>query len=449
MTHMTLDRKLYSPSLNQKSDALKSDALRALQELQDKRCAGKEWTGWYQWPRDRGFKLRDDIKSWQKSLDVKFDLIVVIGIGGSYLGAKAIADLSTHTYSHIRREPSALTPIVFAGHNMSESSLSDLLDLMAEHNPIVNVISKSGTTTEPGVAFRVIRSWMERRYGAEAQKRIIATTDAQKGALRRLAQENQYQTFEVPDDVGGRYSVFTAVGLVPLALAGFDIDAFLKGADEVFAACATTDSAVTRTVLEYAMCRTAAWQAGKVIEVITYPEPRMRNLVEWLKQLYGESDGKLGKGLFPVSLECTMDLHSLGQYMQDGVRSMIETFIMPENPRMRSTRISVPVTDNNIDDIQYLENKHIDDINATAMFATRIAHAEGGVPALELRIKDLSARTLGQWMTFYMISCAVGGLMLGINPFDQPGVEAYKKNLFALLGKPGFEERSKTLRAFS
>lgn len=441
-TTIQLDRKFFTPSLNLAANALEADAFKALNALKNKTCAGKEWTGWFHWPKERGFKLADEILTWKHGFKESYDLVVVIGIGGSYLGTKCISDLMSSSFAPgFNGSTAKYVPMTFAGQNMSESALGDLLELMASKAPVINVISKSGTTTEPGVAFRVLRSYMEERYGKEvAAKRIIATTDPQKGALRKLATDTGYKTFEVPSDVGGRYSVLTAVGLVPLALCGFDIKALLQGADETFQEFASEKpSGTARTGLEYAMCRTAAWNAGKVMEVVAYPEPKMRNLVEWFKQLFGESDGKQGKGLFPASLECTMDLHSLGQYMQDGARTMMETFLSIKNPRSSSKRITVTKTGNNIDELQYLEGTGIDDINQAAMLATRIAHSEGGVPCLELQIPDASAYTLGALFAMYETSCAVGGLMLGINPFDQPGVEAYKVNLFGLLGKPGFE----------
>lgn len=449
MSQIQLDRHFFSDTLNAAADKLESQAIKSLEALRTKKCTGAEWTGWFDWPRDRGFKLADDIKTWKDSLGFEYDLIVVIGIGGSYLGTRAVADLMSHTYAQAFANQKNQTPqIVFAGHNMSESNMGDLLDLMEQRSPIVNVISKSGTTTEPGVAFRVIRDWMEKRFGAkDSVKRIVATTDTAKGALRKVADECGYKTFEVPSDLGGRYSVLTAVGLVPLALGGFDIEAMLQGANEVFQDFAASQpKGIARVGLEYAMCRTAAWNAGKTIEVIAYPEPKMRNVVEWFKQLFGESDGKQHKGLFPASIECTMDLHSMGQYMQDGARTMMETFLAVDNPRNSKRRVKVPSAAANVDELQYLEGTGLDEINDKAMLATRIAHADGGVPALELRLADLSPATIGALFAMYETSCAIGGLMLGINPFDQPGVEAYKVNLFGLLGKPGFEEIGSKLK---
>lgn len=440
-----IDREYFGKDLNQSADALAPLAQDALKSLKNKSCKGSEFTGWFNWPETHGHKLAKDIRSWQAGLTIDYDLIVVIGIGGSYLGTRAVCDITTHTFASGMTANSTATGkpmIVFAGHNMSETSLGELLDLMSVRKPIVNVISKSGTTTEPGVAFRVIKSFMEKRFGNESAHRIVATTDGKKGALRKLAAECGYKTFDVPDDVGGRYSVLTAVGLVPLALHGVDIESMLTGADRVFkdlsAASPSQDGLVA---LQYAQCRTAAWKSGKRVEVVAYPEPKMRNLVEWWKQLFGESDGKDGIGLFPASIECTMDLHSMGQYMQEGARTMMETFLAVDHPR-RVTKttehrtVKVPATGSNLDELLYLENRPIDEINNTAMFATRVAHSQGGVPALEIRIKDFTPETLGALFAMYETSCAIGGIMLDVNPFNQPGVEAYKLKMFELLGKP-------------
>jgi len=442
---LSIDRQSFGQELNAAADRLSPEAVKALSSIKNKSCPGAEFVGWFDWPSLHGFPLAKDIQSWRENLEIDFDLIVVIGIGGSYLGTRAVSDITTHTFSGTLRGKETATGapmIVFAGHNMSETSLGELLELMAERKPIVNVISKSGTTTEPGVAFRVIRSFIEKHYPNDAAKRIVATTDASKGALRRLASDCGYKTFEVPDNVGGRYSILTAVGLVPLALHGIDIQELLRGADRVFKDLAKpSPSAEGLLALQYAQCRTAAWENGKKIEVLSYPEPKMRNLAEWWKQLFGESDGKDGKGLFPASLECTMDLHSMGQYLQDGARSMMETFLSVDQPRKISSSkihpsILVPNAQSNLDELQYLEGKPVDMINQTAMKATRMAHSSGGVPCLEIRLPNLCPDSLGALFACFETACAVGGLMLKVNPFNQPGVEAYKLKMFELLGKP-------------
>ena len=442
---LTFDRQSFGQDLNLAVDRLAPEAMKALNSIKNKTCPGSEFTGWFDWPSLYGFNLAKEIQNWRDRLDVDFDLIVVIGIGGSYLGTRAVSDITTHTFSGFVGRKETLTGkpmIVFAGHNMSETSLGELLDLMSERTPLINVISKSGTTTEPGVAFRVIRDFIEKKYPKDVSKRIVATTDGRKGALRRLASECGYKTFEVPEEVGGRYSILTAVGLVPLALHGVDIEGLLRGADRVFKDLTKpTPSAEGLLALQYAQCRTAAWENHKNIEVLSFPEPKMRNLAEWWKQLFGESDGKDGKGLFPTSLECTMDLHSMGQYMQEGFRSMMETFLSVDQPRKVSATktlqsILVPKAQSNLDELQYLEGKPIDSINQMAMKATRLAHSAGGVPCLEIRLPDLAPESLGALFAFFETACAVGGLMLKVNPFNQPGVEAYKLKMFELLGKP-------------
>lgn len=444
---LKLDRQSFGRDLNQSADKLWPEAIKALNALKSKNCPGSDFLGWFDWPAREGLSLGNDILKWRSQLEVDFDLVVVIGIGGSYLGTRAISDIMSHSFAAGNLTAQKNTPsrpmLVFAGHNMSETSLRELLDLMSERKPIVNVISKSGTTTEPGVAFRVIRAFMEKRFGkGESAKRIIATTDANKGALRRLAHDCGYETFTVPDTVGGRYSVLTAVGLVPLALQGLDVNQLLLGADQVFSDLKSNiPSGEGLIALNYAQCRTAAWENGKKIEVMSYPEPKMRNLTEWWKQLFGESDGKDGKGLFPASLECTMDLHSLGQYMQEGPRTMMETFLAVNHPRKISANeelspVTVPNLNSNADELAYLEGRPVDDINKTAMLATRIAHSSGGVPCLELQLSDLSLKSLGALFATFETACGIGGLMLGVNPFNQPGVEAYKLKMFELLGKP-------------
>jgi len=442
---LKLDRKYFGQDLNAAADKLWPDALKALNSLKSKTCPGQEFTGWFDWPAQQGLALIESVTTWRDSLDVDFDLIVVIGIGGSYLGTRAVSDISTHSFAAGMKNQATISGkpmIVFAGHNMSETSLGELLDLMSVRKPIVNVISKSGTTTEPGVAFRVIRSFIEKHYPKDSTRRIIATTDARKGALRRLAADCGYKSFEVPDTVGGRYSVLTAVGLVPLALHGYDIASLMQGADRVFKDLSKSEPSTEGALaLHYAQCRTAAWNNGKKVEVMAYPEPKMRNISEWWKQLFGESDGKDGKGLFPASIECTMDLHSMGQYMQEGARIMMETFLAVDHPRkvdisLEHKTVTVPKAASNLDELQYLEGRGVDSINDTAMLATRIAHSSGGVPCLELRLPDLTPNSLGAMFATFETACAVGGLMLQVNPFNQPGVEAYKLKMFELLGKP-------------
>lgn len=457
MSMIGFDSRFFSEELRAKAHALTADAAAHLEQLRRKACVGSEWTGWFDWPRERGFALAKEITDYTASLDVYCDTVLTIGIGGSYLGTRAVADALSHPYAAFvgRSGRNPRRPLmIYAGHHVSEASLVEVLDLLEERQPIVNVISKSGTTTEPAVAFRIVRAYMEKRFGKlEAARRIIATTDRKKGALRRLADEAGYKTFEVPDDVGGRYSVLTAVGLVPLALGGFDIQKLLQGADDMFASLRQSDLK-GHPVLEYAVHRKAAFDAGYRVDLMAYAEPRLANIIEWWKQLFGESEGKAGLGLLPAGLAYTTDLHSLGQYVQDGVRHLIETFLtIEEAPSAESLgahaaerRLRVPSASDNIDELGYLEGRFISDVNQAAMVATKVAHFDGGVPCLGLTMARLDEENIGALFAFFETACALGGALLGVNPFDQPGVEAYKKNLFGLLGKPGFESLGADLR---
>ncbi len=449
-----LDASFYPEDLQAAASALAPKAVDALADLRDGKCAGSEFIGWFDWPRQKGLALAKEVTQYATGLDVYSDTVLVVGIGGSYLGCRAVADALSHSYAPFLGK-SGKKPrrplMVYAGHHLSESGLVEILDLLEERQPIVNVISKSGTTTEPAVAFRIIRAYMEKRFGkAEAAKRIVATTDGKKGALRKLAAEAGYKTFDVPDDVGGRFSVLTAVGLLPLALGGFDVERLLRGADEVFQQLKGPHAA-THPALTYATLRNAAYQMGKRIELLAYGEPKMASLVEWWKQLFGESEGKDGKGIFPAGLSYTTDLHSLGQYAQDGCRNLIESFLMIDDAASQDgaaveRRLRVPKVDGNVDELGYLEGRFIGEISQTAMQATKVAHFDGGVPCLSLTVPKLDEHGIGALFAFFETACAISGALLGVNPFDQPGVEAYKKNLFGLLGKPGYEALGSELR---
>ncbi len=457
MSMIGFDARFFPEELRSKADGLMGETLNHLESLRSKKCVGAEWTGWFDWPKTRGFELAKQVLDYTSNLDIYCDTVLTIGIGGSYLGTRAVADALSHPYGAFlgRSGRNPRRPLMlYAGQHVSEASLVEVLDLLDERQPIVNVISKSGTTTEPAVAFRVIRAYMERRFGkAEAARRIVATTDRKKGALRRLADEAGYQTFEVPDDVGGRYSVLTAVGLVPLALGGFDIMKLLQGADHVFSSLRQGDAG-DHPVLHYAAIRKAAFDAGYRLELMAYAEPRLANVIEWWKQLFGESEGKNGLGLFPAGLAYTTDLHSLGQYVQEGVRNLIETFLTveeapsaePLGAHATERRLRVPVVSDNTDELGYLQGRFIGEVNQAAMVATKIAHFDGGVPCLSLTLPRLDEEGLGSLFAFFETACALGGALLEVNPFDQPGVEAYKKNLFGLLGKPGFESLGAELR---
>lgn len=449
---VSLDSRFFSEALRQGAHEYRKAALKALQDLQQSKGEAAQWGGWYDYPKRLGFSLVRDVLKFKEGLTAHYDLVLVIGIGGSYLGTRAVADALNHTYlGLVDPKVSGNRPmLVYAGHTLTENHLIELLDLLERKQPIVNVISKSGTTTEPSIAFRVVRNYMEKRFGAdEARRRIVVTTDKDSGALRKMTQENQYASFVVPDDIGGRYSVLTAVGLVPLALAGINIEKLMQGADAEFSGLDKAD--VDHPALQYAALRQAAMDAGKTVDMMVYADPKLYHFVEWWKQLFGESQGKQGKGMFPAGLSSTTDLHSLGQFAQEGARTTMETFLNFQSSRSAFGRdverqLKVPHAADNSDQLGYLEGRLVDEVNQTAMLGTKLAHYDGQVPCLEIKADTLNEYTLGQLFAFFETACAVGGALMGVNPFDQPGVEAYKKNLFALLGKPGSEDLGATLR---
>ncbi len=440
MTMLKLNETFLDPELIAKADSLQADAIKQLQNLRKKSCKGSEWTGWWDYPHHSGYALENEIQTYVNELDIHYDLVLVVGIGGSYLGTRAVTEALGHTYQGLVRSHQPL--IAFAGHHISETQLIEVIELLDKRLPLINVISKSGTTTEPGVAFRILRSYLEQRFGRdEARRRIICTTDAHTGALRQLVKEEGYKSFVIPDDVGGRYSVLTAVGLVPLALLKYDCKALLDGAASVFQEL--SGDAAEHPVFRYAALRSAAYQQGKSVELMATNNPKLTYIVEWWKQLFGESEGKEGKGLFPGGLVYTTDLHSLGQYVQEGQRNFLETFLSFANDRPKRNgveqQIRVPALAQKLDGLGYLEGRLLNEINDAAMIGTMIAHTDGGVPSMGLEWPALDEFNLGSLFAFFETACAVSGGMLGVNPFDQPGVEAYKKNLFALSGKPGTE----------
>lgn len=434
-------------------------ARKALEALAQRRCAGSDFVDWFDYPRRDGGRLVQEIQHRLESVDMPYNLIVVIGIGGSYLGTRAVHDALVHSFALCladRRTRFPETPMVFAGESLSEASLLELLDLLESYQPIMVVVSKSGTTTEPAVAFRVLRSYWLSRFGVDgARDRTIVVTDPNRGILRSLAQECGYLAFDIPEGIGGRYSVLSAVGLVPLALAHVSIAALVAGGDaffrEILEDGTVRATATGHPVLRYAALRAAAYSQGKKIELLALGEPKLRHFGEWWKQLFGESEGKQGRGLFPSTVHYTTDLHSMGQYVQEGERHLFETFLSLGRPGLRSDMgversLSVPITQDNRDQLGYIAGRTLTDINQTTLDATRIAHADGGVPCIKLSLDRLDESTLGYAFAFFETACAVSGIMLGVNPFDQPGVESYKTNLFALLGRPGTDELGETLR---
>ncbi len=408
--------------------------------LQKGNGAGGEFTGWVHLPEsyDRAEFAR--IEQAAQKIRSDSQALVVIGIGGSYLGARGVVECLCSPNYNLKKKD---TPnIYFIGNGLSSDQLSETMELLDGVDFSVNVISKSGTTTEPAVAFRFFRRLLEERYGKEgAAARIYATTDRHKGALKSLADANGYETFVVPDDIGGRYSVLTAVGLLPIAVAGINIGELMAGAQSMMEVCRADDIAVN-PAWQYAAARYELYQDGKKIELLASFEPSFRFMAEWWKQLYGESEGKEGKGLFPASVEFTADLHSMGQYIQQGERHLFETVVRfgpsaHENP--------VPYDDGNGDGLNFLAGKTMDFIREQAMDGTLIAHVEGGVPNITVQVGRRNAFTLGELIYFFEYACGLSGYLLDVNPFDQPGVEAYKKNMFALLGKPGYEELGRSL----
>ena len=408
--------------------------------LQNATGKGNDFVGWVNLPRDYDKDEYARIQAAAKRIQAGSKHLVVIGIGGSYLGARAAIELLCSNNYNLKKKD---TPnIYFTGNGLSGDAMQEIIDLIGGDDFSVNVISKSGTTTEPAVAFRFFKGLLEKKYGKEgAAKRIYATTDKARGALKGLADAEGYETFVVPDDVGGRYSVLTAVGLLPIAVAGIDLDQLMKGAADMMETCRKA-GLENNPAWQYAAARSDLYAQGKKIEILAAYEPRARFFAEWWKQLYGESEGKEGKGLFPASVEFTADLHSMGQYIQQGERIMIETVIRFGKS---ASQLCVPRDEADGDGLNFLAGKDMDFIATQAMDGTLLAHVEGGVPNVLLELGRITPETVGYLIYFFEKACAISGYMLGVNPFDQPGVEGYKKNMFALLGKPGYESEKAAL----
>ncbi|HPJ23925.1 MAG TPA: glucose-6-phosphate isomerase [Bacillota bacterium] len=411
----------------------------ARKQLDEKSGAGNDYLGWVDLPVNYDKDELARIISAAKKIRKQSKVLVVIGIGGSYLGAKAAIEFMK-PYFQKRKS----FEVLFAGQNLSSTYLNDLTNYLKDKDFSINIISKSGTTTEPAVAFRVLKNLMEDKYGiVGAKERIYATTDKSKGALRQLADQNGYETFVVPDDVGGRYSVLTAVGLLPIAAAGINVNQMLKGAKNARTYYKKRDIALNDAHM-YAAVRNLLYRNGKAVELLVNYEPRLNYLSEWWKQLYGESEGKDHKGLFISSVSFTTDLHSLGQYIQDGERIIFETVINIEKPESEAI---IEADAQNLDGLNYLEGKSIDFVNKQALKGTLLAHKDGGVPGMVINAPDISAYSFGYLVYFFELACGVSGYLLNVNPFNQPGVEAYKKNMFALLGKPGYEALKQELES--
>ena len=423
--------------------ALNPEAAQAIEKLEKGTGEGSDFLGWVNLPEELTDDLLTDIEATATRLRDLCDIVVAVGIGGSYLGAKAVIEALSDSFAALRTDEKRKTRVVFAGQNIGEDYLNELQDLLKDKKFGIIVISKSGTTTEPAIAFRLLKEQLESQIGkAEASKRIVAITDARRGALRQLATEEGYKTFVIADNVGGRFSVLTPVGLLPIAVAGYDIRALVEGARVM--EHATEEANDLNPSVVYAATRNALYRAGKKIEILVNYNPKLHFFGEWWKQLYGESEGKDHKGIFPASVDNSTDLHSMGQWIQDGERTIFETVISVLNQKHS---VAIPSDEANLDGLNYIANRRVDEVNKMAELGTRIAHVDGGVPNIRITIDSLCEECLGELIYFFEKACGISGYILGVNPFNQPGVEDYKRNMFALLAKPGYEKETEAIRA--
>lgn len=422
-------------------DAFDSAAANGLEQLEKGTGAGNDFLGWMHLPSATPESLVDDIEKTAATLRNDCEYVVAIGIGGSYLGAKAVIEALSDSFAAYK--PASGARVIFAGQNIGEDYTHELVSLLKGKKFGIIVISKSGTTTEPAIAFRILKEMLEAQEGKEfASKHIVAVTDAKRGALRSLATEEGYATYVIEDNVGGRFSVLTPVGLLPIAVAGFDIRALLDGAKAMEAATAAADD--SNPAYLYAKTRNALYAEGKKTEILVKYNPKLHYLGEWWKQLYGESEGKEHKGIFPAAVDNSTDLHSMGQWIQEGERTIFETVISVAE---QQHEMVIPSDAANLDGLNYIAGKRIDEVNKMAELGTVIAHVDGGVPNIHITLGSLTERCLGEIIYFFEKACGISGYILGVNPFNQPGVEAYKKNMFALLNKPGYEAESKAIQA--
>ncbi len=425
--------------------AIKDSVISARNTLVEKTGAGNDFLGWIDLPIDYDKDEFARIKAAAEKIKSDSDVLLVIGIGGSYLGARAAIEALRHSFYNVITKDQRKTPeIYYCGNNISSTYISELCDVIEGKDFSINVISKSGTTTECSVAFRLFKEILEKKYGKEeASKRIYATTDKEKGALKTLSDSEGYETFVVPDDVGGRFSVLTAVGLLPIAVSGADIDALMQGAANGREHC-LNEAFDSNDALKYAAYRNVIYKKGRGVEILANFEPSLHFVSEWWKQLYGESEGKDGKGIFPAAVDFTTDLHSMGQFIQDGTKNHFETFINVLNPRKA---VVMQEEETDLDGLNYLAGRTVDFINKCAMNGTILAHVDGNIPNIRIDMDVIDELALGELFYKFEFACGVSGYILGVNPFNQPGVESYKKNMFALLGKPGFEEKTAELKA--
>lgn len=424
-------------------EALESEVKQSLDSLYAKNGKGNEFLGWLDLPTRISEQELKDIDETARAFQKKTDIVVVIGIGGSYLGARAVIDALSHNFKHL--QPDNDKPLIlYAGQNLGEDYLFELVETLDNYDYRIVVISKSGTTTEPAIAFRILQKHITDKYGKpEAKNRIVAVTDANRGALLDIARKEGYKTFVIPDDVGGRFSVFTPVGLLPVAIAGYDIHQIIRGAKHMQQITSPQVPFADNPAAIYAAARNALYRNGKSIEILVNYTPRLHYITEWWKQLYGESEGKNAKGIFPASVDFTTDLHSLGQYIQDGRRILFETVLSVEKTR---NSLAIPNTHDNTDGLNFISYKPLNYVNKMAELGTMLAHIDGGVPNILIELSYINENSVGQLLYFFEIACGISGYTLGVNPFDQPGVESYKTNMFALLGKPGFENLTAELR---
>ena len=444
MSKVTFDYSKAAPFIkDHEVESMKKLAMDAKELLVSKEGAGNDFLGWIDLPVNYDKEEFARIKKAAAKIQSDSEVLLVIGIGGSYLGARAAIEFLRHSFYNVVSKEVRKTPeIYFVGNSISSTYIRHLMDVIGDRDFSINMISKSGTTTEPAIAFRVFKEMMEKKYGkAEAAKRIYATTDKARGSLKNLATEEGYETFVVPDDVGGRFSVLTAVGLLPIAVSGADIDKLMEGAQAGREAALNTPFEDNDAV-EYAALRNILLRKGKQIEILANYEPSVHYVSEWWKQLYGESEGKDQKGIFPASVDLTTDLHSMGQFIQDGSRNLFETVINIETSREEIILQEEPV---DLDGLNYLAGKSVDFVNKSAMNGTILAHTDGQVPNLMVKVPEVNEFYLGELFYFFEFACGVSGYLLGVNPFNQPGVESYKKNMFALLGKPGYEAQREEL----
>lgn len=444
MKQLNLDiKRVYSFVSKEEIAKLSTETMDAQNTLYKGTGAGNDYLGWLNLPAEIPAEQLAEINEVAAGLKDRTEILVVVGIGGSYLGARAVNDALANNFAHLKKEKKA-PQMIFAGQNIGEDYMHELLELLDEYSYSIVVISKSGTTTEPALAFRLLKTHLEQKAGKEeARERIIAVTDGSKGALRELAEKEGYKSFVIPDNVGGRFSVLTPVGLIPLAICGVNVNELVKGAVEMSKRCDPSIAFEENPAAMYAATRNALYRSGKKIELLVNYQNKLHYVSEWWKQLYGESEGKQGRGIFPAAVDNSTDLHSMGQYVQEGERTLFETVLSVEQSEFE---VKIPGDEANMDQLNYLEGQNIDHVNKMAELGTTLAHIDGSVPNIRISIPSINEHWLGQLLYFFENACGISGYMLGINPFNQPGVEAYKKNMFALLEKPGFEAETAAIK---